>query len=255
MNPPLAYDPNDPKTAPRPEFERAPSSSRSRRSVCWWSPLSWSGVGINTRDSDPYYILLTVACFGSLVTGITALALSGRTTSKALPIAGGIISIVFACGGWIVGIVVISLTHLFEYTGGSGGGRRLRRRVGPPVTHQGQAAPPVADLRLGLDAWRSAQPGRARRGHPPRARSAVAARRAKEARVGSGVLAGVRGYLAAAGGPADSDDVVRTRAAMEEIEHTKACFALAAGYGGRSFTVQPMPDILIGGLDSKADRG
>ena len=43
------------------------------------------------------------------------------------------------------------------------------------------------------------------------------------------------------------------RAALEEIDHAQRCFALAAGYGGRQLTVQPMPDLLLGGLDCKAD--
>jgi hypothetical protein len=38
-------------------------------------------------------------------------------------------------------------------------------------------------------------------------------------------------------------------AALEEIDHTRRCFALAAGYGGRSHTAEPMPDLLLGGLD------
>ncbi len=33
---------------------------------------------------------------------------------------------------------------------------------------------------------------------------------------------------------------------MEEIEHTRLCFALAAGYAGRSHSVRPMPELLVG---------
>lgn len=58
--------------------------------------------------------------------------------------------------------------------------------------------------------------------------------------------------LAAVGAPADLL-LWCHRAAMEEIDHTQRCFALAAGYAGRSFTVEAMPDLLLGGLDSKAD--
>jgi len=43
------------------------------------------------------------------------------------------------------------------------------------------------------------------------------------------------------------------RAALEEIEHAQKCFALAAAYGGTSYTVEPMPDLLLGGLDSRSD--
>jgi hypothetical protein len=36
---------------------------------------------------------------------------------------------------------------------------------------------------------------------------------------------------------------------MEEIDHARRCFALAAGYGGRSHSVEPMPDLLLAGLE------
>lgn len=56
--------------------------------------------------------------------------------------------------------------------------------------------------------------------------------------------------LAAVGAPAELLEWSH-RAAMEEIAHMRLCFALAAGYGWRSFTVEPMPDLLLGGLDLK----
>jgi hypothetical protein len=58
--------------------------------------------------------------------------------------------------------------------------------------------------------------------------------------------------LAAAGAPAELMEWAH-RAALEEIAHTRLCFALAAGYGGRSFTVEPMPDLLLGGLDLRGN--
>ena len=52
--------------------------------------------------------------------------------------------------------------------------------------------------------------------------------------------------LAAVGAPADL--LERSfAAAQEEIEHTRLCFALAAGYGGRSHGVEPMPELLLPG--------
>ncbi len=48
--------------------------------------------------------------------------------------------------------------------------------------------------------------------------------------------------LAAVGAPADLLEWCH-RAAIEEIEHTRRCFALAAGYGGRSHCVLPMPEL------------
>ena len=58
--------------------------------------------------------------------------------------------------------------------------------------------------------------------------------------------------LAAVGAPAELMEWAH-RAALEEIEHTRLCFALAAGYSGRSHTVEPMPDLLLGGLDETAN--
>jgi hypothetical protein len=58
--------------------------------------------------------------------------------------------------------------------------------------------------------------------------------------------------LAAVGAPAELL-AWSHRAALEEIEHAQKCFALAAGYGGVAYTVEPMPELLIGGLDSRAD--
>jgi hypothetical protein len=58
--------------------------------------------------------------------------------------------------------------------------------------------------------------------------------------------------LAAVGAPAELMTWSH-RAALEEIDHARRCFALAAGYGGRSFTVEPMPDLLLGALEAKDD--
>jgi hypothetical protein len=58
--------------------------------------------------------------------------------------------------------------------------------------------------------------------------------------------------LAAVGAPAELM-AWSHRAALEEIEHAQKCFALAAGYGGIAYTVEPMPELLAGGLDCEAD--
>jgi hypothetical protein len=43
------------------------------------------------------------------------------------------------------------------------------------------------------------------------------------------------------------------RAALEEIGHAQLCFALAEGYGNRSYSVQPVPEMLKGGFDFTSD--
>jgi hypothetical protein len=59
-------------------------------------------------------------------------------------------------------------------------------------------------------------------------------------------FARVTWMLTAAGAPAELVDRSLV-AAREEVDHTRRCFALAAGYGGRSYSVEPMPDLLLGG--------
>jgi hypothetical protein len=65
-------------------------------------------------------------------------------------------------------------------------------------------------------------------------------------------FARVSWLLAAVGAPAELTEWTH-RAALEEIDHTQRCFALAAGYGGRCHSVEAMPDLLLGGLDARAN--
>lgn len=58
--------------------------------------------------------------------------------------------------------------------------------------------------------------------------------------------------LAAVGAPPELLEWAH-RAALEEISHARLCFALAEGYGGRSYSVQPIPEMLQGGLDLTMD--
>jgi hypothetical protein len=60
-------------------------------------------------------------------------------------------------------------------------------------------------------------------------------------------FARVSWLLSAVGAPAELLAWAH-RAGLEEIAHTRLCFALAAGYGQRSHTVEPMPELLQGGL-------
>lgn len=51
--------------------------------------------------------------------------------------------------------------------------------------------------------------------------------------------------LAAAGAPPELLEGAH-RAAIEEVDHARRCFALAAGYGGSPHTVEPMPAMFTG---------
>lgn len=58
--------------------------------------------------------------------------------------------------------------------------------------------------------------------------------------------------LAAIGAPSELLEWAH-KAALEEINHARMCFALAEGYGGHSYFVQPIPEMLKGGLDLADD--
>jgi hypothetical protein len=58
--------------------------------------------------------------------------------------------------------------------------------------------------------------------------------------------------LAAVGAPAELM-AWSQRAALEEVDHARRCFALAAGYGGRTHSVEAMPDLLLAGLELRGD--
>lgn len=55
--------------------------------------------------------------------------------------------------------------------------------------------------------------------------------------------------LAAFGAPAELLEGSH-RAALQEIKHTRSCFALASGYGGRTHSVEAMPELLRLGIDA-----
>lgn len=58
--------------------------------------------------------------------------------------------------------------------------------------------------------------------------------------------------LAAIGAPSELLEWAH-KAALEEVNHARICFALAEGYGGCSYFVQPIPEMLQGGLDLADD--
>jgi hypothetical protein len=58
--------------------------------------------------------------------------------------------------------------------------------------------------------------------------------------------------LAAVGAPADLMAWAHG-AALQEVDHAQRCFALAAGYGGRSHSVEPLPELLLSGLELDGD--
>ncbi|MGE3174577.1 MAG: hypothetical protein AB7O97_18240 [Planctomycetota bacterium] len=148
--------------------------------------------------------------------------------------AGALTSGLGACCGWFG--VLFGL-----FAGGGGWGRPLRVR--------GRQLHP--ELRLGSDWTRGARPDAS--GLDPATRRALEAlwlHDAQKEHASVPAFARLSWLLAACGAPAELL-AWSHRAALEEIEHAELCFALAAGYGGRAHTVEPMPELLVASPDAR----
>lgn len=122
---------------------------------------------------------------------------------------------------------------------------------GRPLRIKGRQLHP--DLREGSDWTKGARPDPSGLNEPTRkALHALWLHDAQKEHASVPAFSRISWLLAAVGAPAELMEWSH-RAALEEIDHTRLCFALAAGYGGRSYTVEPMPDLLLGGLDLKDD--
>jgi len=187
----------------------------------------------------PLSLLLVIAPF---VLGICAMV-SGirqrRTAGGAGLVARllGALAVLSAIPGLLVGAVAT----LFAAGGGWGRPLRVRGRQVHPALREGacweQGERPDA---TGLD-----EPTR-------RALQALWLHDAQKEHASVPAFARVSWILAALGAPAELLEWSH-RAAIEEIAHARLCFALAAGYGGRSHTVEPMPQLLQAGLDVGGD--
>lgn len=172
----------------------------------------------------------------ALVAGIVHWVRSSRASRS---IAAGIVTTVFgglaALGG--VGGLVLGFLGLAVAAGGGAWGRplRIRGRVRHP------------ELRRGEDWTRGARPDAT--GLDADTRAALEAlwlHDAQKEHASVPAFARVAWMLTAVG--ASAELLERTlRAAAEELEHTRLCFALAAGYGGRTHAVLPMPELLLDG--------
>ncbi len=151
----------------------------------------------------------------------------------------GVLNGVVVSVWWLLGSAFGTLVALFDGVtlGGGAWGRPLRvlgRQLHP-------------ELRLGTDWTRGQQPDAS--GLTQATRDALEAlwlHDAQKEHASVPAFSRVSWMLAAVGAP---PELLRWahRAAVEEIDHAERCFALAAGYGGRAYTVEPMPDLLMGG--------
>jgi hypothetical protein len=198
--------------------------------------------------ADLFVVLLTVAVAAQCACAIASAVMAGRERAQAgdkvsASAVGLSVATVLGAGAtWLVGAIAIE----FLATGRGGGS------MGRPLRVRGRRV--EASVGDGDDWTAGPQPDASRLDDATR--RALAAlwlgdARAEHASVPA--FARVSWLLAAAGAPAGLIERAH-RAALDEIAHARACFALAAGYGGRSFTVEPMPELAsLGARDGDGD--
>lgn len=190
-------------------------------------------AGIESREKELFLLLFSGLAVAQLGLGVMAV-ISAVIARRALGsggvggIIGGVLMALAAACGWVLGALGMALS-----VGGLGGA------WGRPLRIRGRQLHP--ELREGAD-W-------TRGDRPDPGDMDLATRRALEAlwlhdaqkeHASVPAFSRISWLLAAVGAPADLTEWAH-RAAIEEIEHTRLCFALAAGYAGRSHTVEPMP--------------
>jgi hypothetical protein len=188
-------------------------------------------------------LLQLVSGFAALVLGIaTAVQRSRAGQSKNAGVVIALGGFFGAVGALVGGTLGFGLLALGSMGGAWGRPLRIRGRVMHPELTEG------TDWTLGDTPDTT--------GLDDATRAALAAlwlHDAQKEHASVPAFARVTWMLTAMGAPAELVDRTLV-AAREEVEHTRRCFALAAGYGGRSHTVEPMPDLLLGGgLDVKGD--
>lgn len=203
------------------------------------------GVWLYLLDyrSDGGILLMTALAGLQTLAGLLALIAGIRAVASGRPAPGSGIAAIILGPLFMLGAPVMWVLGLFTLTGGGAWGRPLRIR--------GQQRHP--SLRAGSDWTQGARPSPAGLDEPTRAAlEALWLHDAQKEHASVPAFSRISWLLAAVGAPADLM-AWSHRAALEEIEHTRRCFALAAGYAGRSHSVEPMPELLLGGLDLKAD--
>ncbi len=201
----------------------------------------WIWALTSKGDKQLGLLLFTALALLQLVCGIVAIVRGRRAKRAGLggtALTIGIVTTATAPVGWILGVGGWFLTLIGSGLGGGAWGRPLRVR--------GRQIHP--ELREGADWTQGDRPDPS--GLDPATRRALEAlwlHDAQKEHASVPAFSRISWLLAAVGAPAELMAWAH-RAAIEEIEHTRLCFALAAGYAGRSQTVEPMPELLVGGL-------
>ncbi|MFT3707236.1 MAG: hypothetical protein QM817_06180 [Archangium sp.] len=217
-------------------------------------PINFGVYSIMFTDSsgdekNGLFVAFAVLCVVQLITGIVTVISGGRAWSKAreekVSGAGATFRVVLGALGGIGGPVGGMLGLFGIALSGLGGA------WGRPLRVKGRQLHP--ELREGADWTCGEKPDASRLDQPTRnALEALWLHDAQKEHASVPAFSRISWLLAAVGAPAELM-LWSNRAAMEEIDHAQRCFALAAGYGGRSFTVEPMPDLLLGGLGDVKD--
>jgi hypothetical protein len=195
-----------------------------------------------TADRDEVVVIgevFSLLALAQLVAGIVAIVsrVRARRADRTLSIAPIVLGSLAAIGaplGWAMGMLGLTAATM-----GGAWGRPLRvrgRQLHPELTE-------------GADWTDGERPdGAALDEADRRALEALWLHDAQKEHASVPAFSRISWALAAVGAPAELL-AWSHRAALEEIDHARRCFALAAGYGGRSFTVEPMTDLLIGALE------
>lgn len=180
---------------------------------------------------------------GTVIAGVVyGLRMRREGESMATAMGMAFLGVAGAAGGVVGGVGGVGLLALSAGMGGAWGRPlRIRGRVRHP------------ELRAGSDWTEGDRPSVEGLDAPTcAALEALWLHDAQKEHASVPAFARVAWTLIAVGAPAEL--VTRTfTAAQEEIAHTRLCFALAAGYGGRSHSVESMPELLVQGLDVRGD--
>jgi len=197
------------------------------------------------QPSDWGLLLMTGLAGLQALAGLLALIAGIRAVASGRPAPGSGIAAIILGPLFMLGAPVAWALGLATFAMGSGGA------WGRPLRIRGRQRHP--SLRAGSDWTQGARPSPAGLDEPTRAAlEALWLHDAQKEHASVPAFSRISWLLAAVGAPADLM-AWSHRAALEEIEHTRRCFALAAGYAGRSHSVEPMPELLLGGLDLKGD--
>lgn len=200
--------------------------------------------------ASPTALFYTLASL-QLVLGLASAVLGIVYWIRAKPSTGVKVGLIF----WAIGASLVGLGGpvgmLFARFAEGASAVMLGGAWGRPLRVRGRQLHP--ELRHGADWTRGARPSVVGLDAATRiALEALWLHDAQKEHASVPAFSRVSWLLAAIGAPAELLEGAH-RAALEEIEHARRCFALAAGYGGRSHSVEGMPDLLQGGLDIEGD--